>query len=70
MREGSMVKSANEHRHSDGSIDYDHYRRRAARWRRRVRRVVFRRGPLAIGQAVRIFTGPSKTRWLTFRRSP
>ena len=65
-----MVKSANGRRHRDGSIDYDYYRRRAARWRRRVLRIVVARGLCRIGQAMRIFTGKSKTRWLIFRRSP
>jgi O-acetyl-ADP-ribose deacetylase (regulator of RNase III) len=65
-----MVKSANGRRHSDGSIDYDYYRRRASRWRRRVLRILVARGLCRIGQAMRIFTGISKARWLIFRRSP
>ncbi len=48
-----MASFPDGRRHPDGSIDYVYYRRRAARWRRRVQRVAIRRGLFAIGAAVR-----------------
>jgi hypothetical protein len=41
-REDAMTHLPNIHRHPDGSIDFDFYRRRASRQRRRTRRLVFR----------------------------
>jgi hypothetical protein len=48
-----MIQSLHTRRHSDGSIDFDFYRRRATRRRRLVRRLVFRHYLFAIRQAVR-----------------
>lgn len=38
-----MTQSPDFHRHPDGSLDFDFYKRRAARQRRRMRQLVFRR---------------------------
>ena len=51
--EGTMIQSLNIHRHPDGTIDFDYYRRRATRRRRLARRAVFKHYLLVIGQSVR-----------------
>ena len=45
-----MRPNLDVHRHNDGSIDFDFYRRSASRRRRLVRRVVFKYYLTAIGQ--------------------
>jgi hypothetical protein len=48
--EDIMIGSTDVHRHADGSIDFDFYRRRAARQRRLTRRVVARHYLTALGR--------------------
>jgi len=48
-REDAMTHLPNIHRHPDGSIDFDFYRRRASRQRRRTRRLVLRQFLSLIG---------------------
>ncbi len=46
-----MTPSPGIHRHPDGWIDFDYYRRAAARERREARRSAFDRSAAAIGKA-------------------
>jgi hypothetical protein len=46
-----MQPSLNVRRHNDGSIDFDFYRRSAARRRRRAKRMIIKRNLTAIGRA-------------------
>jgi hypothetical protein len=48
-----MIQFLDIHRHPDGSIDFDFYRRRAGRRRRLALRLVLRHRLIAVGQAAR-----------------
>jgi hypothetical protein len=50
-----MTRLLEVHRNIDGSIDFDFYRRRAARQRRLLQRIVFRRRLIVIRKAAMAF---------------
>jgi hypothetical protein len=49
-----MIRSLDCRRHFDGSIDFDFYRRRAARRRRLVLRLAFKNGLAAIDKVAKV----------------